>query len=398
MKLSSRVAKIKPSETLAISAKVNALRAQGRDIIDFAAGEPDFDTPVHIKRAAIKAIEAGFTKYTPVSGTNELKDAVAEKLRRDNDLEYKRSQIVVSCGAKHTLYNLAQVLFDHGDEVIIPAPYWVSYPDIVALAGGHSVIVDTQEKDGFKMKPEQLKSAITKHTKAVIINSPSNPAGAAYTPEELKAIAAVLLDKDILIISDDIYEKIYYAEFPFTNIAACEPKLKDRIIVVNGISKTYAMTGWRIGYAAGPEEIAAAMNKIQSQNTSNPTSIAQKAAVEALCGDQKIVDKMVSEFRKRKDYIVHALEQIPRVKCFSPEGAFYVFPNVSEIYGRSYKDRKIISSTELIDYLLDEANVAAVPGVAFGSDNHIRLSYATSMKNIEEGIKRIKDAVSKLEG
>ncbi len=398
MKLSSRVAKIKPSETLAISAKVNALRAQGRDIIDFAAGEPDFDTPVHIKRAAIKAIEAGFTKYTPVSGTNELKDAVAEKLRRDNDLEYKRSQIVVSCGAKHTLYNLAQVLFDHGDEVIIPAPYWVSYPDIVALAGGHSVIVDTQEKDGFKMKPEQLKSAITKHTKAVIINSPSNPAGAAYTPEELKAIAAVLLDKDILIISDDIYEKIYYAEFPFTNIAACEPKLKDRIIVVNGISKTYAMTGWRIGYAAGPEEIAAAMNKIQSQNTSNPTSIAQKAAVEALCGDQKIVDKMVSEFRKRKDYIVHALEQIPRVKCFSPEGAFYVFPNVSEIYGRSYKDRKIISSTELIDYLLDEANVAAVPGVAFGSDDHIRLSYATSMKNIEEGIKRIKDAVSKLEG
>jgi len=398
VKLSSRVAKIKPSETLAISAKVNALRAQGRDIIDFAAGEPDFDTPVHIKRAAIKAIEAGFTKYTPVSGTNELKDAVAEKLRRDNDLEYKRSQIVVSCGAKHTLYNLAQVLFDHGDEVIIPAPYWVSYPDIVALAGGHSVIVDTQEKDGFKMKPEQLKSAITKHTKAVIINSPSNPAGAAYTPEELKAIAAVLLDKDILIISDDIYEKIYYAEFPFTNIAACEPKLKDRIIVVNGISKTYAMTGWRIGYAAGPEEIAAAMNKIQSQNTSNPTSIAQKAAVEALCGDQKIVDKMVSEFRKRKDYIVHALEQIPRVKCFSPEGAFYVFPNVSEIYGRSYKDRKIISSTELIDYLLDEANVAAVPGVAFGSDNHIRLSYATSMKNIEEGIKRIKDAVSKLEG
>jgi len=223
------------------------------------------------------------------------------------------------------LYNLAQVLFDHGDEVIIPAPYWVSYPDIVALAGGHSVIVDTQEKDGFKMKPEQLKSAITKHTKAVIINSPSNPAGAAYTPEELKAIAAVLLDKDILIISDDIYEKIYYAEFPFTNIAACEPKLKDRIIVVNGISKTYAMTGWRIGYAAGPEEIAAAMNKIQSQNTSNPTSIAQKAAVEALCGDQKIVDKMVSEFRKRKDYIVHALEQIPRVKCFLLKEHFMSF-------------------------------------------------------------------------
>ena len=398
MKLSSRVAKIKPSETLAITAKANALRAQGRDVIGFAAGEPDFDTPVNIKNAAIKAIEAGFTKYTPVSGTDELKDAIAAKLKRDNDLEYKRSQIVVSCGAKHTLYNLAQVLFDPGDEVIIPAPYWVSYPDIVVLAGGCPVIVDTKKKDEFKMKPEQLKAAITKHTRAVIINSPSNPTGAAYTPEELKAIAAVLLDKDILIISDDIYEKIYYADFPFTNIASCEPKLKDRTIVVNGVSKTYAMTGWRIGYAAASEDIVAAINKIQSQNTSNPTSIAQKAAVEALCGDQKVVEKMVSEFRKRKDYIVYALEQIPGVKCFSPEGAFYVFPNVSKVYGHSYKDRKITNSTELIDYLLDEANVAAVPGVAFGSDDHIRLSYATSMKNIEEGIKRIKSAVSKLVG
>ena len=398
MKLSSRVAKIKPSETLAITAKANALRAQGRDVIGFAAGEPDFDTPVNIKNAAIKAIEAGYTKYTPVSGTDELKDAIAAKLKRDNDLEYKRSQIVVSCGAKHTLYNLAQVLFDPGDEVIIPAPYWVSYPDIVVLAGGCPVIVDTKEKDEFKMKPEQLKAAITKHTRAVIINSPSNPTGAAYTPEELKAIAAVLLDKDILIISDDIYEKIYYADFPFTNIASCEPELKDRTIVVNGVSKTYAMTGWRIGYAAASEDIVAAINKIQSQNTSNPTSIAQKAAVEALCGDQKVVEKMVSEFRKRKDYIVYALEQIPGVKCFSPEGAFYVFPNVSKVYGHSYKDRKITNSTELIDYLLDEANVAAVPGVAFGSDDHIRLSYATSMKNIEEGIKRIKSAVSKLVG
>jgi aspartate aminotransferase len=398
VKLSSRVAKIKPSETLAITAKANALRAQGRDVIGFAAGEPDFDTPVNIKNAAIKAIEAGFTKYTPVSGTDELKDAIAAKLKRDNDLEYKRSQIVVSCGAKHSLYNLAQVLFDPGDEVIIPAPYWVSYPDIVVLAGGQPVIVDTKEKDEFKMKPEQLKAAITKHTRAVIINSPSNPTGAAYTPEELKAIAAVLLDKDILIISDDIYEKIYYADFPFTNIASCEPKLKDRTIVVNGVSKTYAMTGWRIGYAAASEDIVAAINKIQSQNTSNPTSIAQKAAVEALCGDQKVVEKMVSEFRKRKDYIVYALEQIPGVKCFSPEGAFYVFPNVSKVYGHSYKDKKITNSTELIDYLLDEANVAAVPGVAFGSDDHIRLSYATSMKNIEEGIKRIKSAVSKLVG
>jgi aspartate aminotransferase len=397
VRLSSRVAKIKPSETLAITAKANALKAQGRDVIGFAAGEPDFDTPANIKNAAIKAIEAGFTKYTPVGGTDELKDAIAAKLKRDNDLEYKRSQIVVSCGAKHTLYNLAQVLFDPGDEIIIPAPYWVSYPDIVVLADGRPVIIHTKEKDGFKMKPEQLKAALNKKTRAVIINSPSNPTGAVYSQEELKAIAAVLLDKDILVISDDIYEKIFYADFPFMNIAACEPKLKDRTIVVNGVSKTYAMTGWRIGYAAGPEEIVAAVNKIQSQNTSNPASIAQKAAVEALSGDQTIVDQMVSKFRKRKDYIIHALEQIPGVKCFSPEGAFYVFPNVSGIYGRSYKGRKITNSTELIDYLLDEANVAAVPGVAFGSDDHIRLSYATSLKNIEEGIKRIKGAVSKLE-
>ena len=397
MRLSSRVAKIKPSETLAITAKTNALKAQGRDVIGFAAGEPDFDTPVNIKNAAIKAIEAGFTKYTPVGGTDELKDAIVAKLKRDNGLKYKRSQIVVSCGAKHTLYNLAQVLFDPGDEVIIPAPYWVSYPDIVVLAGGKPVIINTHEKDGFKMKPEQLKAAITKQTRAVIINSPSNPTGAAYSPEELKAIAAILLDKDILVISDDIYEKIFYAKFPFINIATCEPKLKDRTIVVNGVSKTYAMTGWRIGYAAGPEEIVAAINKIQSQNTSNPTSISQKAAVEAISGDQSIVDKMVGEFQKRRDFIVEALNQIPGVKCFSPEGAFYVFPNVSNIYGRSYKGKKITNSPELIDYLLDEANVAAVPGAAFGSDNHIRLSYATSLKNIEEGIKRIKDAISKLE-
>ena len=397
MRLAARIAKIKPSETLAVTAKANALRAQGRDVIGFGAGEPDFDTPANIKNAAIKAIEAGFTKYTPVGGTDELKDAIVAKLKRDNSLEYKRSQIVVSCGAKHTLYNLAQSLFDEGDEIIIPAPYWVSYPDIVVLAGGRPVIVNTKEKEGFKMKPEQLKATITKRTRAVIINSPSNPTGAVYSPEELKAIAAVLVDEDILVISDDIYEKIFYAKFPFANIASVEEKMKSRTIVVNGVSKTYAMTGWRIGYAAGPEEIIAAMNKIQSQNTSNPTSISQKAALEALSGDQSVVEKMVGEFRKRRDVIVAALNDIPSIKCFSPEGAFYAFPNVSAIYGRSYRGKKITNSAELIDYLLDEANVAAVPGAAFGSDDHIRLSYATSLKNIEEGIKRIKNAVVKLD-
>ncbi len=396
MKLASRVAKIKPSETLAITAKANALKAEGRDVIGFGAGEPDFDTPANIKAAAIKAIEDGFTKYTPVGGTDELKDAIIAKLKRDNALEYKRSQVVASCGAKHTLYNLAQALFETGDEVIIPAPYWVSYPDIVILAGGQPVIVETKEKDCFKMKPEQLQAAITGRTRAVVINSPSNPTGAAYSPDELKAIADVLIDKDIIAISDDIYEKIIYADFSFANIATVEPKMKERTIVVNGVSKAYAMTGWRIGYAAGPEQIIAAINKIQSQNTSNPASISQKAAVEALNGDQEVVGLMVSEFRKRRDIIVQLLNEVDGIKCLLPEGAFYVFPNVSEIFGRSFQGKKITNSTELIDYLLDEANVATVPGAAFGSDSHIRLSYATSLKNIEEGLKRIKNAIAKL--
>lgn len=396
MKLASRVAKVKPSETLAITAKANALRAQGRDVIGFGAGEPDFDTPDHIKKAAIAAIEAGFTKYTPVGGTDELKDAIINKLKADNHLEYKRSQIVVSCGAKHTLYNLAQALFEEGDEVIIPAPYWVSYPDIVVLAGGTPVILDTLEKDGFKMKPEQLKSAITGRTKAVILNGPSNPTGAAYSPDDLKALAAVLADTDLFIISDDIYEKILYADFSFANMATVDQRLKDRTIVVNGVSKAYAMTGWRIGYAAGPEEIIGAISKIQSQNTSNPTSISQKASVAALNGDQSVVSMMVGEFKKRRDYIVAALNDIPGIRCLMPEGAFYVFPNVSGIYGRSHAGKQITNSTEFIEYLLDEANVATVPGAAFGSDAHIRLSYATSLKNIEEGVKRIKNAVAKL--
>ena len=397
MRLATRVANIKPSETLAITAKANALKAEGRDVIGFGAGEPDFDTPANIKQAAIKAIEDGFTKYTPVGGTDELKDAIINKLKTDNSLVYKRSQIVVSCGAKHSLYNLAQALFEPGDEVIIPAPYWVSYPDIVVLAGGKPVILNTLEKDGFKIKPEQLKSAITNNTRALIINGPSNPTGAVYSPEELKAIASVLIDENILIITDDIYEKILYTKYPFANIASVESKLKDRTIVVNGVSKAYAMTGWRIGYAAGPEEIISAVSKIQSQNTSNPTSISQKASVEALNGDQSVVSMMVGEFRKRRDVIVAALNDIPNVKCLLPEGAFYVFPNVSGVYGHSYKGKKITDSTQLIDYLLDEANVAAVPGAAFGSDDHIRISYATSLKNIEEGVKRIKNAIAKLD-
>lgn len=396
MRLSSRTEKIKPSPTLAITAKANALKAQGRKIIGFGAGEPDFDTPDHIKRAAIAAIEKGFTKYTPVGGIDELKDAVVAKLKRDNGLTYERSQIVVSCGAKHSLYNVSQVLFQEGDEVIIPAPYWVSYPDIVMLAGAQPVFIETREQDGFKMRPEALEAAITAGTKAVILNSPSNPTGAAYTEAELKALAEVMTGRDIGIVSDDIYEKIVYDDFRFQNIVSVCPELMDRTIVVNGVSKAYAMTGWRIGYAAGPKNVIAAATELQSQNTSNPTSIAQKAAVEALNGDQAIVGRMAREFRKRRDYMVSALNRMPGVSCLKPEGAFYVFPNISGLYGKKGKTGIISNSQDMAEYLLEKVDVAVVPGSAFGNDRHIRLSYATSMKNIEEGMQRIHSAVSEL--
>ena len=393
MKLASRVEKIKPSPTLAITAKAQALRAAGRDIIGFGAGEPDFDTPDHIKAAAIKAIEGGCTKYTPVGGIDELKDAIADKLKMDNNLEFVRSQIFVSCGAKHTLFNLAQVLFEEDDEVIIPAPYWVSYPDIILLTGATPVILSTSESDGFKIRPEDLRSAINSRTKALIINSPSNPVGVTYTAVELKALSDVILEKGIFVITDDIYEKIIYDDLSFVNIAMSDKNMKERTIVVNGVSKSYSMTGWRIGYAAGPESIIRAATNYQSQNTSNPTSISQKAAVTALSGSQHSVSVMVAEFRKRRDVIVDLLNDISGISCAKPNGAFYVFPNTSKLYGHSFRGKKINSSADLAAYLLEEADVAVVPGIPFGNDNHIRLSYATSMKNIEEGLKRIRKAV-----
>jgi len=396
MKLASRADRIKPSPTLAITAKAQALRAQGRDIIGFGAGEPDFDTPLNIKKAAIKAIEDGFTKYTPVGGIEELKDAISAKLKNDNGLEYGRSQIVVSCGAKHSLFNLAQVLFEAGDEVIVPAPYWVSYPDIVVLSDATPVIVQTSEKSGFKLGPADLGAAITPRTKAVVINSPSNPTGSTYTLEELKKLAEVILEKKIVAISDDIYEKIIYDGMPFGEIASLSPEMRDQTIVVNGVSKSYSMTGWRIGYAAGPENVIKAVTDYQSQNTSNPTSIAQKAAVEAISGDQGTVSMMVGEFQKRRNFIVDALNDMPGVSCLKPEGAFYVFPNVSGLYGRTFNGKLVKSSADITEFLLEKANVAVVPGVVFGNDNHIRLSYATSMRNIEEGMKRIKTAFSQL--
>ncbi len=396
MKLADRVNKIQPSPTLAIDAKAKALKAQGVDIVGFGAGEPDFDTPTNIKEAAKRAIDAGFTRYTPVGGTDELKDAIIAKLKKDNGLDYTRSEISVACGAKHSLYNISQALIQQGDEVIIPSPYWVSYPDQIVLAGGKPVFVETDEGTAFKITPEKLERAITKNTRALILNSPCNPTGTTYSESELKAIGEVCLKHDFIIISDDIYERLLYDNLAFSNIVTAVPALKPRVMVVNGVSKTYAMTGWRIGYAAGPVEIISAMTKMQSQSTSNPTSIAQKAAVEALSGPQDAVAKMVAEFEKRRTYIVDRLNAIPGVSCFKSTGAFYAFPNFSNIYGKHFADKTIGNSSDFAAYLLEHAKVALVPGIAFGADNYARLSYATSMENIKKGLDRIEEAVFNL--
>ncbi len=394
--LSSRARSLKPSPTLAISAKAKSMQAQGIHVVSFGAGEPDFDTPLNIKQAAVKAIQEGFTKYTPVGGIDELKDAIILKFKRDNNLTYKRSQILVSCGGKHSFYNLAQALFDQGDEVIIPAPYWVSYPPMVALAGASPVILDTKEQDDFKVTPESLEKAIGPNTKALVINSPSNPTGSGYSKRELEKIAEVVLSHRIFMISDEIYEKIVYDHFQFISIASLGEEIKSRTIIVHGVAKTYAMTGWRIGYTAGPEEIVSAMNNIQSQSTSNPTSIAQKASVEALAGPQDEVKKMVSAFAERRDYIVDRLNKIKGVSCYKPVGAFYVFPNFSYYFGKSYQGKKISNSTELADFFLDVARVAVVPGIEFGANAFQRLSYATSMEEIKEGLSQIESSLKLL--
>lgn len=394
--LSNRAKSLKPSPTLAINAKAKSMQAQGISVISFGAGEPDFDTPENIKEAAKKALDAGFTKYTPVGGIDDLKDAIIKKFQRDNQVTYKRSEIIVSCGGKHSFYNLAQAIFDQGDEVIVPAPYWVSYPPMVALANGTPVIAETTEKNEFKITPDELKKAITPKTKALILNSPSNPTGSAYTKKELEKISEIALSKNFFVISDEIYEKIVYDGFEFTSIASLSEEMKKRTIIVHGVAKTYAMTGWRIGYTAGSEEIIAAMNNIQSQSTSNPTSIAQKASVEALAGPQNEVEKMVTAFGQRRNYIVDRLNKIPGVSCYKPVGAFYVFPNFSSYYGKSYQDKKIENSTHLADFFLDVARVAVVPGVEFGADPFERLSYATSMEEIKEGLDRLEESLKKL--
>jgi aspartate aminotransferase len=397
MKIAQRMAPIKPSPTLAVSAKAKAMQARGIDVIGFGAGEPDFDTPEHIKAAAIQAIQDGFTKYTPAGGTEELKQAVCAKLKRDNSLDYAPAEILISCGAKHSLYNIFQALIDAGDEVIIPTPYWVSYPDMVYLAGGTPVLLPAREENGFKITTDELQAAITPRTKAFIINSPSNPTGAAYSRDELARMAEVLLAAGIVVISDEIYESIVYDGFTSCSIVTVEPKLRDQAVIVNGVSKTYSMTGWRIGYAAGPSAIIKPMTDIQSQSTSNPTSIAQKASLAALNGPQDCIAAMVKAFDERRTYMVKRLNAIPGFSCCMPVGAFYTFPTVSGVYGKKAGSHGITDSTSLETYLLEAANVAVVGGLGFGADDNIRLSYATSFATIEQGLDRIEQAIADLQ-
>jgi aspartate aminotransferase len=385
--LSNRVKAVKPSPTLAITARAAAMRAAGKDIIGLGAGEPDFDTPDHIKAAAIKAINNGFTKYTAVDGTAGLKKAIIQKFSRDNGLTYQPNQILVSCGGKQSFYNLAQALLNPGDEVIIPAPYWVSYPDMVLLADGVPVIVEAGQSQNFKITPQQLRDAITDKTRLLVINSPSNPTGSAYSLDELKALGDVLRDfPGILIATDDMYEHILWQKGKFVNILNAHPDFYGRTIVLNGVSKAYSMTGWRIGYAAGPAPLIEAMCIVQSQSTSNPSSISQMAAEEALNGDQSFIDDMLVEFKKRHDFVVAELNNIDGVDCLPTNGTFYVFPNVEKLLAKlGIKDDLAYS-----EYLIEQAGVALVPGSAFGCPGHIRISIATSMSNLENALIRIK--------
>ena len=396
MKLAARTGRIVPSPTLSIAAMAKAMAAQGIDVIDFAAGEPDFDTPEPIKAAAEAAMRAGFTKYTASSGIDELKQAIAKKLETDHGLRYENAQILVSCGAKHTLYNIAEALFEAGDEVLIPAPFWVSYQDQVLLNDATPVLVHTKETDGYAVTAEMLAAHITPRTKAIIINSPCNPTGAIYDRASLEGIARMALTHDLTIISDEIYDKITYDGVRPISIATLGSDVAARTVIVNGVSKTYAMTGWRIGYAAGPKALITAMANIQSQSTSNPTSISQKAAVAALQSGDAFTTQMVQEFDKRRKVIVERLNRIPGVSCRMPTGAFYAFPNVSGLFGRKHAGGAINSAADLAAYLLQEAKVTVVPGEPFGSASHIRLSYATSMEAITRGLDRFDAALRKL--
>jgi len=385
--LSDRVNAVKPSPTLAITARAAQLRASGKDIISLGAGEPDFDTPEHIKKAAIKALAEGFTKYTPVDGTPSLKKTIIKKFEADNNLHYEDDQILVSCGGKQSFFNLAQALINPGDEVIILGPYWVSYPDMVLLAQGKPVTITATQDQQFKINPEQLRAALTHNTRLFIINSPSNPTGVTYTLEELKALAVVLKEyPNVIIATDDMYEHITWEKGRFVNILNAAPELYNRTVVLNGVSKAYSMTGWRIGYAGGPREIIQAMKKIQSQSTSNPTSISQVAAEAAISGNQDCMQTRLFEFKKRHDYVVKMLNQIPGIDCLKTDGTFYVFPDVSKAIERL---NNIENDLDFAEHLIINAGVAVVPGSAFGCPDHIRISIATSMENLENAIKRI---------
>jgi aspartate aminotransferase len=397
LELSRRVQAIKPSPTLAVTARAAKLKAEGKDIIGLGAGEPDFDTPQHIKVAAITAINRGFTKYTPVGGTATLKQAVIAKFKRDNGLDYSPKQILVSCGGKQSFFNLVLATINPGDEVIIPAPYWVSYPDIVLIAEGKPVIVQAGIDQGFRMTPKQLEAAITPKTRMVVINSPSNPSGAVYTLNDLQALGEVLRKHpNILIATDDMYEHIALTDAKFVNILNACPDLYSRTMVLNGVSKAYAMTGWRIGYAAGAENIITAMENVQSQSTSNPTSISQIAAEAALNGDQGCIVPMVNAFRERHEFVVNGLNQIPGLKCIRAGGAFYAFPDAREAIAALHRKGAIKEASDLAlsEYLLEQGGVAVVPGSAFGSEGYFRLSFATSMANLQNAIGRIAKALA----
>ena len=396
MKLSKLANTLKPSATLAITAKAKELRSQGVDVIGFGAGEPDFDTPDNIKEAAKESIDSGFTKYTAASGTNELKESIIKKIEADYNLKYKTNEVLVGSGAKHVLYNLFQVLVDKGDEVLIPSPYWVSYPEQVKIAGGKPIILQGSQESNFKISKKQMKDAITNKTKILVLNYPANPTGTTYNRQELEEFAEVALENNLIIISDEIYDKIIYKDEKHISFPQLGNGIKDSTILVNGVSKTYSMTGWRIGYAAGNSKVISAMNNLSGQSTSNPTSISQKAAEEAFSGSQDAIKPMLEEFRERRDYITSSLNEIDGIECVLPEGAFYVFPDISSFFGKRYNGKTISNSIEISDFLLDVAKVAVVPGIEFGSDNHIRISYATSMSDIKEGMKRIKESLETL--
>jgi aspartate aminotransferase len=379
-KISQGAASLSPSLTLAIDAKAKQMKAEGQDVVGFGAGEPDFDTPDHIKMAAIKALAEGFTKYTPSSGIPELRQAIADKFKRENGLTYKPSQVIVSCGGKHSCFNVIIATCQQGDEVVIPAPYWLSYPEMVKLAGAKPVIVNTADATEFKVTPDQLRAAITPRTRLFILNSPSNPTGSVYSPEEVKALGDVCVEKGVLIMSDEIYEHLLYDGAKVKSVATFSPAHFEHTIIVHGFAKAWSMTGWRLGFLAAPEPIAKAIDAVQSHSTSNPTSFAQKGAVAALTGPQDHLPKWLAEYSKRRTYAWQKLNSIPGISCVNAKGAFYLFPNISKLG---------LKSTDFCAKLLEQEKVAAVPGIAFGADNYLRLSYATSMANIEKGLDRL---------